>query len=151
MFDYFTNLLCFLKVNIEIQKILDFELTLLARKFKICRIKLVCLAILKTSTRMPNSKNFLSYFPLFFKFFLHQLHAFLKVKCSCSKKKHEVDANQNSSSATTLIDTRAMTQFDELFKGTIISLLYQSTDHRLNELLQPKNIEASRSMVFLTS
>ena len=43
---------------------------------------------------------------------------------SCSKKKHEVDVNQNPSSATTLIDNRAMTQFDELFKGTIISLLY---------------------------
>ena len=52
---------------------------------------------------------------------------FLKDSTSLSavvqKHKHGIDVNQNPSSATTLIDTRAMTQFDELFKGTIISLL----------------------------
>ena len=76
---------------------------------------------------MPTFKNFQSYFSLFFKFILYQLHVFLKDSTSLSaivqKQKHGVDVNQNPSSATTLIDTRAMTQFDELFKGTIISLL----------------------------
>ena len=100
------------------------------------------------TTRLPNFKNFQSYFYLFLKFLLTSC-LFERLpfsQCSCSKKSMTSnDVNQNPSSVTTLIDTRAMTQFDELFKGAIISLL-QGTDHRLNELLQPKNMEASRSM-----
>ena len=92
------------------------------------------------TTRLPNFKNFQSYFYLFLKFLLTSC-LFERLpfsQCSCSKKSMTSnDVNQNLSSVTTLIDTRAMTQFDELFKGAIISLL-QGTDHRLNELLQPK-------------
>ena len=78
----------------------------------------------ETSTRMLTFRNFPSYFSLFFRFILYQLHVHLKDSLSAVvKKTYQVDVNQNPSSATTLIDTRAMTQFDELFKGTIISLL----------------------------
>ena len=84
----------------------------------------------ETSTRMLTFRNFPSYFSLFFRFTLYQLHVHLKDSLSAVvKKTYQVDVNQNPSSATTLIDTRAMTQFDELFKGR--SLVYcraQTTD-----------------------